>query len=410
MSYSRLRIRDMRLPTTKNISNVYATQPWNNNSYDVHPSSYGEIRTMKDNSNKDFRRSMKGRGLVLSDCCLTVNNRSVTNGTISYDNGVGFTCTQVGDCSTYLQLDTPSLLFHEGNTDLDQLTLMKAFAKINASDLLVGEFVKDLNETLSMLRRPFHGVAQLVRKILTKKHTLMKASISTLEASKDAWLEYRYGWKPLISDIETVVDLVATRAERHGSKKLVARTCETISSKGLASTSPKYAHPMVGCSGTMTKTFSRRCTAGVFYSLDEAAMSAAKIQGTRPRDFGPTVWECIPYSFVADWFINVGDWLQAISPVPGITYTGWWVTNVTKTETSSSGSVAYPDPQPAYNSVYHGSLGTVITKDTVYKRTCNQLLNFTPVWKKKHLSNLQAADAMALTLSLIWKDLNKLKH
>jgi len=34
----------------------------------------------------------------------------------------------------------------------------------------------------------------------------------------------------------------------------------------------------------------------------------------------PTAWELIPYSFVVDWFIGVGDWIQACMPNPHVSH------------------------------------------------------------------------------------------
>jgi hypothetical protein len=41
------------------------------------------------------------------------------------------------------------------------------------------------------------------------------------------------------------------------------------------------------------------------------------------RDFGLTelpltAWELVPFSFVVDWFVNIGDWLEALTPKLGI--------------------------------------------------------------------------------------------
>lgn len=38
-------------------------------------------------------------------------------------------------------------------------------------------------------------------------------------------------------------------------------------------------------------------------------------------------WEIVPFSFVADWFVNVGDWLQGFSDFAGMTLDSVWSTS-----------------------------------------------------------------------------------
>jgi hypothetical protein len=45
--------------------------------------------------------------------------------------------------------------------------------------------------------------------------------------------------------------------------------------------------------------------------LDVTIGRAVELSGFQFRDFVPTVWELIPYSFVSDYFVNIGDILEA---------------------------------------------------------------------------------------------------
>jgi hypothetical protein len=48
---------------------------------------------------------------------------------------------------------------------------------------------------------------------------------------------------------------------------------------------------------------------------------ATEEMGVRARDFLPAVWEAIPYSFLIDYFTNIGDIIEAVSfPLTGIAW------------------------------------------------------------------------------------------
>jgi len=42
--------------------------------------------------------------------------------------------------------------------------------------------------------------------------------------------------------------------------------------------------------------------------------------GFRWADLPSTAWELIPFSFVADWFLSIGNFIGAISPKSGVRY------------------------------------------------------------------------------------------
>jgi hypothetical protein len=53
-------------------------------------------------------------------------------------------------------------------------------------------------------------------------------------------------------------------------------------------------------------------------TLDEVDFSVANNIGFSVKGLTSLPWELVPYSFVADWFVNVGDYIRALTPVPGL--------------------------------------------------------------------------------------------
>jgi hypothetical protein len=72
---------------------------------------------------------------------------------------------------------------------------------------------------------------------------------------------------------------------------------------------------------------------GILYELDHR-----DVFGLSFKEIPITAWELVPYSFVIDWFVNAGDYIQAVTPKLGVKVLGSWSTTedeiVTKTTTT----------------------------------------------------------------------------
>lgn len=126
------------------------------------------------------------------------------------------------------------------------------------------------------------------------------------------WLEWRYGWMPLIYDIVGTLQAMA-KAEFNKPR---------YTARGKAKA--ELVHPKATYVATWygQNTVQRDVTETLTvrgYCLYDADLTLQRWQ-----DFGITalpesVWEVVPWSFVIDWFIPIGDWLRAASPKLGVT-------------------------------------------------------------------------------------------
>jgi hypothetical protein len=57
-------------------------------------------------------------------------------------------------------------------------------------------------------------------------------------------------------------------------------------------------------------------------SLDEYDLTLADQLGLDFKSLVTLPWELIPYSFVVDWFLNIGDFIGSLTPSPGYTQLG----------------------------------------------------------------------------------------
>lgn len=232
--------------------------------------------------------------------------------------------------------------------------LVKALAKVNANDINSNEYIVEWKQVLGLLRDPLRtslawgkrlkrwtsrdawiwqpqrsyrklhdgGVltSQLpVGGVLMSMRTKQvldpkEASKSVVDAAVNRWLQYRYGIAPLVLDINTVFGLWLQ--PKPTSKNIHESARHWVSRTKIPSTSSQTRGPF-------TFSFKRERVTGVVYS---AVVSAESIHeaptsfraGLHPSQWARVIWNAIPYSFVADWVIDVDKWLTARIKVPWI--------------------------------------------------------------------------------------------
>lgn len=209
---------------------------------------------------------------------------------------------------------------------LDQQSSNRALAKLhediqsNTAVFSGGTFLGELGSTVRMLKRPGmalrNGLSDYLREAskLKRKLRLLKG---THEALTGMWLEYTYGWKPLVQDIdglcETLVEMNSEAIRRSSAKghKSTERATNSVSRI-------YYVTTVVQADRTTFDLWRSRYIyrAGLQFTASiPAANSAARLLQLSGldtmREFIPTAWNLMPWSFVVDYFTNIGEILQS---------------------------------------------------------------------------------------------------
>lgn len=221
----------------------------------------------------------------------------------------------------------------------------RAFADVNEGTAQLLVDIAELSKTWSMLNNPLTRAVQQVRrtrKILTGKSLrAMKArgtriwgEISRIpDTASSVYLEWRYGWTPLLRSIDDTCRAIA-EAQNSTKRRFTGRgfADDSASDRKVA---VSWWNPL-GCSTGGVKneaitegTKSVKWRAGV---LAEGYLSPQHLIGVSFADVPSAAWELVPYSFVVDWFVGVGDWLSAHRPTPGFRYLASWLTVLEETD------------------------------------------------------------------------------
>lgn len=125
------------------------------------------------------------------------------------------------------------------------------------------------------------------------------------------WLEYSYGWKPLVQDIFEASSVLSAPIDDlwiHESR------AEQYDRYVIQQNRNPFDHWTDKDNKISVKVFSR---VGAVVSCDNPNLQALKNAGlTNPLSWA---WELIPFSFVVDWFLGVGAFIESLDDTVGLT-------------------------------------------------------------------------------------------
>jgi len=169
-------------------------------------------------------------------------------------------------------------------------------------------FTGELPEVLRAIRNP----AQALRNGLSgyldyiKRYGQRKPKRDRPKFVRDTWLEYAFGWRPLISDLEEgIVTFYRSKWPKPIFQMVHGRGKDMHVEEG----SPGYLNLGYGFHLEWKHNYVWEHGVhyyGIYRSTGNGRTSPGSY-GFSPWEFVPTLWELIPYSFLVDYFTNIGD-------------------------------------------------------------------------------------------------------
>lgn len=124
----------------------------------------------------------------------------------------------------------------------------------------------------------------------------------------ERWLSLRYGWTPLLNDIHEGLKLIEAHSKKQESSPVVIR----VSAK--AERSATQDRPWFP-GWTQINQNTLRVTAKIKQKFLTSYPTLAEAGVLDPE---LVAWELLPLSFVADWFLPVGSYLEARAALPRV--------------------------------------------------------------------------------------------
>lgn len=290
----------------------------------------------------------------------TVTYQPGENNIQIWDEQCGSNIYEVRGPAFFGTFSLPDPLLRDLSSDIDAVMLSAcASARESIHDTLteLAEFRGTVDTFVSLVKR----FGKLKKKVVQRAWELTKRSkgLNIADAMTTAWLEFRYAWMPMVYSLKDIQEALSTieRGSVRGRARSVVdlsdskTTVDPLRDSGRASyTSTTTITGHVTIRGYAVGTFS---TGGGRFGFDPLL----------------TAWELITLSFVVDWFIDIGSWLQTYSPFAegGLTNTGYSLKY--EFERSHTGNSSYYGQLiDGFRTTGGGSAGTYTEKIERYVR------------------------------------------
>jgi hypothetical protein len=249
-------------------------------------------------------------------------------------------------------VNTEFPLYHKPSYDNALRTSIVNQARTAALRRLGGHFstytfLGEMREALHTIRHPalalrssVDGLASKMRKV---RHRHRRNLNDYVNAAADTWLEYAFGWRPLVNDItkgaEAFYDAVNRDEFEHFSVRASGKSHKT-------SVGSNYGWQLLNWHAEIQEKHECSCQ---YYGAAQLKKDCSSIQrsfGLDPAELVATGWELIPYSFLIDYFVNVGDILNSWVSVQRLDFA--WIGYTLREEVTSDVTVLFAKSHSSY--------------------------------------------------------------
>jgi hypothetical protein len=133
-----------------------------------------------------------------------------------------------------------------------------------------------------------------------------------LRSISSRWLEYVFGWKPFINDIDDGMRAIARLYVGRPPTVFVSAKSQSEEKNPSTAQIQTIAGHTVSLMPIQRKTYGYKIYGQVSIS-NQGVGSLAHEFGIKLDEFVPTLYELIPFSFLADYFVNLGAVISAWS-------------------------------------------------------------------------------------------------
>lgn len=182
------------------------------------------------------------------------------------------------------------------------------------------------------------------RKARRSREFRMTGRLHQRDASS-MFLEIQYGWGPLLQDVHEGMQAYA----KHTNPPRVSQYKVTV-----RKTKERDTYPLGPGTGKLLTVHTRNTVSKTLTVTQYEQLSTARSLGLAdPRSI---LWEKVPLSFVADWFIPIGSYLDSLATVPFIVASYQVVTRDTRVGDGQGGADPnYPTSKNYIGASAHGS-------------------------------------------------------
>lgn len=264
----------------------------------------------------DSYRQITSRGMVDFQVRSTISGSLV--GGYRTSGLVGSGHLVFGDDGNLFNAAVPDSWFHVP-TSLRDKALIEARLKMKRGDVNLGIAFAERNRTARLVAETAEQLTCSLRNLRRGNFRQAGRCLGIGNPGRprfstvpQRWLELQYGWKPLLSDVYGSVDALTRRPSDNW----------IVTGTGLARERNNGVHSMEftnAGSPAGQVDVSKSGWRGCYVRIDaipenDLLMSLSSLGITNPALIG---WELVPFSFVVDWFLPIGSFLESLDAMLG---------------------------------------------------------------------------------------------
>jgi len=287
----------------------------------------------------------------------------------------------------YNSLVAPTAGTHIPEASADAVRAFVREVNNRLSPMQMGVAFGELNETLGLIRRPGQAIVSRMRTYLTQVKRDLRRNKHVSKRKKNeivanTWLEYAFGWTPLINDAKDAG--IAAAKVAAGIPNLLVRKRGTAEKSVTGNRLALGMSPAGSITFDITTKTSTKCYVygKIRHDLGQPGDFPTAF-GLTPSNILPTVWELVPWSFAVDYFTGVGDFISSMSfPTSSLQY--YARSRLTRVRVATSNFAISGDPkEESLNLSVTTSYSpgqSAVYRDT-FTRDANPSLLYLPQWQ-----------------------------
>lgn len=223
----------------------------------------------------------------------------------------------------------PSPHLFSSESKAEAMALARTYKNLRAhhSQMNGQTFVGEFKDVVHMLRHPAKGILDATNRYLDQlvKHGWKKAAQwqgknrrQFMRNMGSAYLEWSFGVKPLIEDTKSIAESIARwnfEPEQSPRTRITGKGLEeaqTVNAGLTDATTGTWI--LISSSTRVNSSVGVKYVCGVTSRIQAAFGSVdrlAELMGFTPENFVPALYEVCPWSWLLDYFTNIGDIVEA---------------------------------------------------------------------------------------------------
>lgn len=197
-------------------------------------------------------------------------------------------------------------------------------ANIRAGNAALGETLAQYSQIPDLVKDPIKGFNNVTKTFMSGSDQGRNALDGLKKAGRrykviidqisSSYLWWRYGLKPFASDMNEVLKAIKAT---HDTDDFVTRSKGSLTSTREDSLAFNFGNATINLKRVTVETVTVRAM-----SIDRFRASLTSDLGLLPDQIPITAWNLLPGSFIVDWFINVGSFINAMVPRLGLVHLG----------------------------------------------------------------------------------------